>query len=75
MQSTADANDVALRPHGKTHKCLALAREQMTHGAMGLTVVTLAEAGVPAGTHLPARSVQSAFDRAAFLRTQPQRRV
>jgi len=44
MQSTADANDVALRPHGKTHKCPALAREQMAHGATGLTVATLAEA-------------------------------
>lgn len=44
MQSTADAHDVALRPHGKTHKCSALAREQVAQGAVGLTVATLAEA-------------------------------
>ena len=44
MQATADDNDVALRPHGKTHKCSALAHEQMEHGAVGLTVATLAEA-------------------------------
>jgi D-serine deaminase-like pyridoxal phosphate-dependent protein len=44
MQATADANEVALRPHGKTHKCTALAHEQMNRGAVGLTVSTLAEA-------------------------------
>jgi D-serine deaminase-like pyridoxal phosphate-dependent protein len=39
----ADAG-VALRPHAKTHKCVPLARRQMAHGAVGLTVATLAEA-------------------------------
>jgi D-serine deaminase-like pyridoxal phosphate-dependent protein len=44
MQQRADANDVALRPHVKTHKSVALARTQKEHGAQGLTVATVAEA-------------------------------
>jgi len=44
MQAKADANDVALRPHGKTHKSPALARRQIDRGAVGLTVATLPEA-------------------------------
>lgn len=44
MQQRADANDVALRPHAKTHKSVALAREQLARGASGLTVATVAEA-------------------------------
>jgi len=44
MQATADANDVALRPHVKTHKTPALARQQRAQGAAGLTVATVKEA-------------------------------
>jgi D-serine deaminase-like pyridoxal phosphate-dependent protein len=44
MQARADANDVALRPHAKTHKSVALAREQQARGAEGLTVATVREA-------------------------------
>jgi D-serine deaminase-like pyridoxal phosphate-dependent protein len=44
MQATADANDVRLRPHAKTHKSVALAREQQARGAEGLTVATVPEA-------------------------------
>jgi len=44
MQQRADTNDVALRPHVKTHKSVALAREQIARGASGLTVATVAEA-------------------------------
>ncbi|MFP4228627.1 MAG: alanine racemase [Salinivenus sp.] len=44
MQATADANDVALRPHIKTHKSIALARRQRDRGAHGLTVATVDEA-------------------------------
>ncbi len=44
MQSVADANDVALRPHTKTHKSIALARQQHDRGAEGLTVATVREA-------------------------------
>ncbi|WP_263820218.1 alanine racemase [Salinibacter sp.] len=44
MQARADANDVALRPHTKTHKSVALANEQRNRGAEGLTVATVHEA-------------------------------
>ena len=44
MQETADANDVALRPHVKTHKSVDLARRQRERGAAGLTVATVEEA-------------------------------
>ena len=44
MQETADANDVTLRPHVKTHKSVALARRQRERGAEGLTVATVKEA-------------------------------
>jgi D-serine deaminase-like pyridoxal phosphate-dependent protein len=37
---------VALRPHAKTHKSLALARLQLEAGAVGLTVATIGEAEV-----------------------------
>ena len=39
---------VALRPHVKTHKSVALARMQMGAGAAGITVVTVGEAEVMA---------------------------
>ena len=44
MQEKADANDVALRPHVKTHKSVALARRQKERGAGGFTVATVDEA-------------------------------
>ena len=44
MQSLADATDVTLRPHAKTHKSVALARRQQERGAEGLTVATVREA-------------------------------
>ncbi len=44
MAAAADAAGVALRPHAKTHKCLQVARRQLSAGAVGLTVATLAEA-------------------------------
>ncbi|WP_263785717.1 D-TA family PLP-dependent enzyme [Salinibacter grassmerensis] len=44
MQGLADTNDVTLRPHVKTHKSVALARQQQQHGAEGLTVATVREA-------------------------------
>ncbi|HTC86070.1 MAG TPA: alanine racemase, partial [Candidatus Acidoferrum sp.] len=40
------ARGVALRPHVKTHKSVALARIQLEYGARGLTVGTLGEAEV-----------------------------
>jgi len=44
MQARADAAGVALRPHVKTHKAAAIAREQRERGARGLTVVKAEEA-------------------------------
>jgi D-serine deaminase-like pyridoxal phosphate-dependent protein len=51
MQSVADAHGVELRPHIKTHKCVAVAREQLALGARGLTCAKLgeAEAMLPSG--------------------------
>jgi D-serine deaminase-like pyridoxal phosphate-dependent protein len=45
MQETATANEVALRPHVKTHKSIALAHRQRERGASGLTVATVEQAG------------------------------
>jgi D-serine deaminase-like pyridoxal phosphate-dependent protein len=44
MQAAAAAAGAELRPHAKTHKCLEVGRRQLAHGAVGLTVATLAEA-------------------------------
>jgi D-serine deaminase-like pyridoxal phosphate-dependent protein len=44
MQAVAATAGAALRPHAKTHKCLEVGRRQLAHGAVGLTVATLAEA-------------------------------
>ncbi|MEM8962905.1 MAG: alanine racemase [Acidobacteriota bacterium] len=44
MAAKARRLNVTLRPHAKTHKCVEIARLQRDHGAMGLTVSTLAEA-------------------------------
>lgn len=46
MAAHARALGVALRPHAKTHKTPELARRQLTHGAVGLTVATVGEAEV-----------------------------
>ncbi len=44
MQARADAMNVALRPHVKTHKSPDLARLQVERGARGITVATVNEA-------------------------------
>ena len=44
MAQGAAARGVALRPHVKTHKSVALARLQLDAGAVGITVGTLGEA-------------------------------
>src|SRR5262245_38903156 len=46
MADGAAARGVALRPHVKTHKSVALARLQLDRGAVGITVGTLGEAEV-----------------------------
>jgi D-serine deaminase-like pyridoxal phosphate-dependent protein len=46
MAAHADARGLALRPHVKTHKSLEIARRQLAHGAVGITVATVGEAEV-----------------------------
>ncbi len=46
MAAHARALGVALRPHAKTHKSIDIARRQLAHGAVGLTVATVAEAEI-----------------------------
>jgi D-serine deaminase-like pyridoxal phosphate-dependent protein len=44
----AKQTGVKLRPHGKTHKCVEIARRQLAAGAVGLTLAKLGEAEVMA---------------------------
>jgi len=46
MQAYADAHELQLRPHTKTHKSVYVGREQMRRGAAGLTCATPYEATV-----------------------------
>ncbi|WP_439563799.1 alanine racemase [Microcella sp.] len=46
MAAHAARLGVALRPHAKTHKTPEIARRQLAHGAIGLTVATVGEAEV-----------------------------
>src|SRR3989440_10153705 len=52
MAARARQRGGALPPHAKTHKCVELGRLQLEHGARGLTVATLVEAEVFAGSGL-----------------------
>lgn len=51
MQALCDQHGVELRPHIKTHKMVAVARQQLAAGARGLTCAKLgeAEAMLPSG--------------------------
>jgi D-serine deaminase-like pyridoxal phosphate-dependent protein len=49
MQAIANAKDVSLRPHAKTHKSVEVAGLQRAAGSAGLTVATLGHAEVFAG--------------------------
>jgi D-serine deaminase-like pyridoxal phosphate-dependent protein len=53
MANAAATAGVALRPHAKTHKCLQVARLQLSLGAAGLTVATLLEAELFASNGCP----------------------
>lgn len=44
MMSYLHANRINLRPHTKTHKCIAFAKRQIAEGASGLTVAKVGEA-------------------------------
>src|SRR4051812_29097510 len=43
MAAHARQNDIALRPHAKTHKSVEIARRQMEAGALGVCVAKLGE--------------------------------
>ena len=49
LQGELDARGIALRPHAKTHKSVAIGRLQLAAGARGLTVGTLGEAEIFVG--------------------------
>jgi D-serine deaminase-like pyridoxal phosphate-dependent protein len=49
LQVEMDRRGIALRPHAKTHKSVAIARMQLAAGARGITVGTLGEAEVFVG--------------------------
>ncbi len=49
LQVAMDRRGVALRPHAKTHKSIAVARMQVAAGSRGITVGTLGEAEVFTG--------------------------
>ncbi|MGH6882896.1 MAG: DSD1 family PLP-dependent enzyme, partial [Hypericibacter sp.] len=44
MAAFAKAKEVRLRPHGKTHKCAAIARAQIEAGAVGVCCQKVSEA-------------------------------
>jgi D-serine deaminase-like pyridoxal phosphate-dependent protein len=44
MAGHAARHGLALRPHAKTHKSVEIARRQLGHGAIGMSVATLGEA-------------------------------
>ncbi|HUB95869.1 MAG TPA: alanine racemase, partial [Stellaceae bacterium] len=46
MAAHARGAGVALRPHAKTHKSLAIARRQIDAGAIGICCATLGEAEI-----------------------------
>ncbi|HET7473167.1 MAG TPA: alanine racemase, partial [Candidatus Limnocylindrales bacterium] len=46
LQRSMDERGIALRPHAKTHKSVAIARLQVAAGARGITVGTIGEAEV-----------------------------
>jgi D-serine deaminase-like pyridoxal phosphate-dependent protein len=46
LQGELDSRGIALRPHAKTHKSVAIGRMQIDAGAKGLTVGTIGEAEV-----------------------------
>lgn len=64
MTAWAKSQDIALRPHAKTHKCATVGRLQMDGGALGLCCAKLAEAEA-----LAAAEKGAGLDR--FLLTSP----
>ncbi|HUP83223.1 MAG TPA: alanine racemase [Candidatus Limnocylindria bacterium] len=77
MSAAAKEHGIALRPHVKTHKSVALARLQVNSGAAGITVGTLGEAEVMADGGISdiflAYPVWAAGPKAARLRALAER--
>jgi D-serine deaminase-like pyridoxal phosphate-dependent protein len=65
MAARAKAAGVALRPHTKSHKCVALARMQLEAGAVGVCCAKLAEAEAMAAGGVAAILVTSPIAGAA----------
>jgi D-serine deaminase-like pyridoxal phosphate-dependent protein len=69
MQTLARAHGLRLRPHVKTHKCLAIARRQMAAGACGVTAAKVDEAllfirdGIPSLTLAQPQMMADKLDR------------
>ena len=53
--------DIALRPHGKSHKCAAIAALQLKGGAAGLCVATVGEAEAMARAEITDLLITSTF--------------
>lgn len=58
---------IALRPHGKAHKCVEIARRQIAAGAVGLCVVNIGEAEVFAAAGIPGILITSPLSTAAKM--------
>jgi 3-hydroxy-D-aspartate aldolase len=67
MAALAKRSGVALRPHAKTHKSLAIAREQLDAGAIGLCCTKLGEAEVLAAGGVPSILITSPVVSAAAI--------
>ena len=59
MRDFAEAHEISLRPHCKTHKSIAVARLQIDAGALGIGAATLGEAEVMGGGGIPGVLVTS----------------
>lgn len=59
---------IALRPHGKAHKCVEIARRQVAGGAVGLCVVNIGEAEVFAAAGIPGILITSPLSTEAKMR-------
>ncbi|MDH2380752.1 DSD1 family PLP-dependent enzyme [Bradyrhizobium sp. CER78] len=68
MRQCRDAG-MALRPHGKTHKCSAIAREQIAAGAVGICATTGREAIAYAQARLPGLLVTTPIVQRAHIET------
>jgi D-serine deaminase-like pyridoxal phosphate-dependent protein len=53
MATLAQRHGIALRPHAKSHKSIAIARAQIEAGAIGVSCATLGEAEVMVGAGIP----------------------